>query len=49
MKTPIPKQKILVGHARTFDTYLTPSGRLYAYSGTEAKHFANKKYWGRLK
>ena len=47
-KVKIPKSKMLIGVTKKEDYYETPRGQMWAYSGTEFKHWKNPKYWERL-
>jgi hypothetical protein len=46
----IPSKKRLIGHARDYDVYETPSGRtLYKYSGSKKGDYKKQKFWKKLR
>ena len=47
-KTRIPTKKMLVGIGKNGDIYMTPRGKLYAYTGETKGDFKKVKFWERL-
>jgi hypothetical protein len=47
-KTKIPRKATLVGIGKSGDIYMTPRGKLYAYTGEKRGDFKKVKFWERL-